>query len=118
MSATATQSSPSQLCELGHYTVPDEARVLLGRRIDGVVHVYDYPRDGHGRPHFARRYVAGAIEKNGTSRFRQPRHLRRLAPATLPECSRGVWCSRPRPRLRRACGWCGRSRGGRLVRAR
>lgn len=52
MSATATQSSPSQLCELGHYTVPDEARVLVGRRIDGVVHVYDYPRSGRGRPYF------------------------------------------------------------------
>lgn len=51
MSATATQSSPSQLCRLGHTPFPTKA-VLVGRRIDGVVHVYDYPHDGHGRPYF------------------------------------------------------------------
>lgn len=61
MSATAIQSSPSQLCELGRYTVPDEARVLVGRRIEGVVHVYDYPRDGHGRPYF----VEAGFESKG-----------------------------------------------------
>ena len=61
MSATAVQSEPRQLCELGHYAVPDEARVLVGRRIDGVVHVYDYPRDGHGRPYF----VEAGFESKG-----------------------------------------------------
>ena len=57
MSATATQSSPSQLREFGCYTVPDEARVLVGWRIDGIVHVYDYPRSGRGCPYF----VAGGL---------------------------------------------------------
>ncbi len=61
MSATAVQPEPSQLCELGHYAVPDEARVLVGRRIDGVVHVYDYSRDGHGRPYF----VEAGFESKG-----------------------------------------------------
>ena len=61
MSATATQSNPSQLCELGHYTVPDEARVLVGRRIDGVVYVYDYTRDGNGRLYF----VEAGFESKG-----------------------------------------------------
>jgi len=52
MSATATQSAPAKLNVLGHYTVPDESRVLLGRRIEGKVYVYDYPSDGRGRPYF------------------------------------------------------------------
>ena len=46
MSATAIQSDPAQLNVLGHYTVSDEARVLVGRRIEGEVYVYDYPGDG------------------------------------------------------------------------
>lgn len=37
------------LCELGRYSVPDEARVLVGQRIDGVVHVFDWPAAGPGR---------------------------------------------------------------------
>jgi len=37
---------------LGHYTVPDEVRVLLGRRIEGKVYVYDYPSHGSGRRYF------------------------------------------------------------------
>ena len=52
MSATAIQSSPAQLNVLGRYTVPDEERVLVGRRIEGEVYVYDYPDDGHGRRYF------------------------------------------------------------------
>lgn len=52
MSATAVQSSPTQLNVLGRYSVSDEARVLIGRRIDGEVFVYDYPSDGHGRRYF------------------------------------------------------------------
>ncbi|MGA8744963.1 MAG: hypothetical protein WB507_03760 [Solirubrobacterales bacterium] len=52
MSATATQSSPLKLNVLGHYTVPNEARVLLGRRIEGKVYVYDYPSHGSGRRYF------------------------------------------------------------------
>ncbi len=52
MSATATQSAPAKLNVLGHYTVPEEARVLLGRRIEGKVYVYDYPSEGCGRRYF------------------------------------------------------------------
>ena len=52
MSATAIQSRPAQLNVLGHYTVSDEARVLVGRRIEGKVFVYDYPGDGQGRRYF------------------------------------------------------------------
>lgn len=52
MSATAIQTRPAQLHELGRYTVSDQARVLVGRRIEGEVFVYDYPRDGRGRRYF------------------------------------------------------------------
>ena len=52
MSATATQSTPAKLNVLGHYAVPDEARVLLGCRIEGKVYVYDYPRGGRARRYF------------------------------------------------------------------
>ena len=52
MSATAIQTGPVQLSVIGRYTVSDEARVLVGRRIDGKVFVYDYPSDGHGRRYF------------------------------------------------------------------
>jgi hypothetical protein len=52
MSATAIQSHPAQLNILGRYTVSEEARVLVGRRIEGEVFVYDYPGDGDGRRYF------------------------------------------------------------------
>ena len=52
MSATAIQTSPAQLSVIGRYTVSEEARVLVGRRIEGKVFVYDYPRDGQGRRYF------------------------------------------------------------------
>lgn len=52
MSATAIQTSPAQLSVIGRYTVAEEARVLVGRRIEGEVFVYDYPRDGQGRRYF------------------------------------------------------------------
>jgi hypothetical protein len=32
--------------------VPDEARVLVGRRTEGKVYVYDYPSHGSGRRYF------------------------------------------------------------------
>lgn len=51
MSATAANSPSSQLTLVGRYTVGEEARLLLGRRIDGEVFVYDYPAAG-GRPYF------------------------------------------------------------------
>lgn len=49
MAATATADSKGQLCELGSYAVSDGARVLVGQRIDGVVHVFDWPATGPGR---------------------------------------------------------------------
>jgi hypothetical protein len=52
MSATAVKSNPAQLCVLGRYTVSEEVRVLVGRRIEGEVFVYDYPRDSRGRRYF------------------------------------------------------------------
>jgi hypothetical protein len=52
MSATAIQSRPAQLTVIGRYTVSDEARVLVGRRIEGKVFVYDYPGGGDGRRYF------------------------------------------------------------------
>jgi hypothetical protein len=55
MSATAIQSRAAQLAVLGHYTASDEERVLVGRRIEGEVFVYDYPSDGHGRRYFVER---------------------------------------------------------------
>jgi hypothetical protein len=36
-------------CELGRYAVEGEERVLVGRRVDGVVHVLDWPLRGRGR---------------------------------------------------------------------
>lgn len=52
MNATAVQSEPAQLNVLGRYTVPDEARVLVGRRIENEVYVYDYPKASEGRRYF------------------------------------------------------------------
>jgi hypothetical protein len=55
MSATAVQSDTPQLAVLGRYAVPEEGRVLVGRRIEGEVYVYDYPVDGRGRRYFVER---------------------------------------------------------------
>lgn len=52
MNATATRCRSGQLCEIGRYEVVGEKRVLLGRRVDGVVHVFDHPRGGEGRRYF------------------------------------------------------------------
>lgn len=49
MAATAATDSQGKLCELGRYVVPEGARVLVGQRIDGVVHVFDWPAGGRGR---------------------------------------------------------------------
>jgi hypothetical protein len=49
--ATAAPQTGRQV-ELGRYQVPEGTRVLTGRRIDGVVHVYDYPADHAGRGYF------------------------------------------------------------------
>ncbi|MEX2105557.1 MAG: hypothetical protein WD810_01530 [Solirubrobacterales bacterium] len=34
--------------ELGRYVTPAGHRVLVGRRIDGIVHVFDWPASGRG----------------------------------------------------------------------
>jgi hypothetical protein len=47
--ATVTADAADPLCELGRYAVPEESRVLVGQRIDGVVHVFDWPAAGRGR---------------------------------------------------------------------
>ncbi len=52
MSATAIQCKPGRPCEVGRYRADDQERMLVGRRIDGVVHVFDYPADGKGRRYF------------------------------------------------------------------
>lgn len=38
--------------ELGGYETPEGPRVLIGRRIEGEVHVYDAPRSRRGRRYF------------------------------------------------------------------
>lgn len=48
----ATATTTGQQVELGRYRVPDGTRVLTGRRIEGVVHVYDFPADHAGRGYF------------------------------------------------------------------
>lgn len=52
MSATATAPRAGSQVELGRYETPSGTRVLTGRRIDGVVHVYDLPAAGEGRRYF------------------------------------------------------------------
>jgi hypothetical protein len=51
MSATTTDPITGPRVELGRYETTEGERVLVGRRIDGAVHVYDYPLAG-GRPYF------------------------------------------------------------------
>jgi len=48
MAAAAMVDATGPLCELGRYAVPEESRILVGQRIDGVVHVYDWPAVGRG----------------------------------------------------------------------
>ncbi len=51
--ATATaEPQAGRQVELGRYQVPEGTRVLTGRRIDGVVHVYDFPVDHPGCGYF------------------------------------------------------------------
>lgn len=53
MTATATRpSATGRQVELGRYRTREGERVLLGRRIDGAVHVYDAPADHPGRRYF------------------------------------------------------------------
>jgi hypothetical protein len=51
MSATVT-CKPGQQVELGRYETPTGTRALVGRRIDGVVHVYDFAVGDPARAYF------------------------------------------------------------------
>ncbi len=61
MSATAVQSPAAQFAVLGQY-IAEEERVLVGRRIDGEVFVYDYPAEGNGRHYFVDRGIGSKAE--------------------------------------------------------
>ncbi len=52
MSVTTTQRRTGQPVELGRYKTPTGERTLIGRRIDGEVHVFDCPCSGSGRRYF------------------------------------------------------------------
>jgi hypothetical protein len=47
-----TNSKPGQQVELGRYETPTGTRALVGRRIDGVVHVYDFAVNRPKRAYF------------------------------------------------------------------
>jgi hypothetical protein len=49
-----TQTTPStgRPVELGRYETPEGGRVLIGRRIEGQVHVFDTPNRRCGRRYF------------------------------------------------------------------
>jgi hypothetical protein len=51
MSITAS-CKPGQQVELGRYQTDTGPRALLGRRIEGVVHVYDFAVGDPGRAYF------------------------------------------------------------------
>jgi hypothetical protein len=51
MSATIV-CKPGHQVELGRYETPTDTRALVGRRIDGVVHVYDFAVGEPGRAYF------------------------------------------------------------------
>jgi hypothetical protein len=55
MSATITDRSTGPRVELGRYETTEGERVLVGRRIEGEVFVYDHPASGNGRPYFVER---------------------------------------------------------------
>lgn len=48
----STEKKPCKPVELGRYETPEGPRVLIGRRIEGEVHVYDAPRSRRGRRYF------------------------------------------------------------------
>lgn len=49
MSNKPKSPKPSARVELGRYEIPGGERVLVGQRIEGVVHVSDWPASGRGR---------------------------------------------------------------------
>lgn len=55
MHKTTTTETCGARVELGRYETEIGERVLVGRRIEGEVFVYDYPVTGEGRPWFVER---------------------------------------------------------------
>jgi hypothetical protein len=49
---SAVTCKPGQQVELGRYETPTGTRALVGRRIDGVVHVYDFAVGDPARAYF------------------------------------------------------------------
>lgn len=54
MSFAAAVPSNTAGCRalVGRYRAGGIDRVLIGQRVDGIVHIYDEPRDGNGRRYF------------------------------------------------------------------
>lgn len=48
----STRCKPGQQVELGRYETETGSRALVGRRIDGIVHIYDFAVDDPGRAYF------------------------------------------------------------------
>jgi hypothetical protein len=61
MSATVT-FKPGQQVELGRYETPTGTRALVGRRIDGVVHVYDFAIGDPARAYFVEAGFESRVE--------------------------------------------------------
>jgi hypothetical protein len=54
MSTTIADQAAAPRVELGRYEIAEGERILVGRRIDGEIFVYDHPV-GPGRPYFVER---------------------------------------------------------------
>lgn len=92
MAAAAASQGQGELCELGRYAVAEEARILVGRRIDGTVHVFDCPAAGPGR----RYHVEAGFESKAELAVLLAEYRRRAADL-------GV-CPMSRAAIDRACG--------------
>lgn len=92
MGAASAAQGEGELCELGRYAVPEEARILVGRRIDGTVHVFDWPAAGPGR----RYHVEAGFESKAELAVLLAEYRRRAEDL-------GV-CPMSRAAIERACG--------------
>jgi len=61
MSTTTTEQKIGPRVELGRYATPEGERILVGRRIDGEIFVYDHPV-GPGHPYFVERGFGSKAE--------------------------------------------------------
>jgi hypothetical protein len=61
MQTTEDSKATGAKVELGRYDTEEGERVLVGRRIDGEVFVYDQPV-GAGRPYFVERGIESKAE--------------------------------------------------------